>query len=173
MKHYNYQSHLHTLWEKAVKQYSQGQRGSENYFNDDELKWLLENGVTAQEIYDFAEDDVAGGEPDFTTFAMITDVRRSYFLDKLNSKHDDQKIDPDTYPPKYSEAEGITWLPRIIQKAKAKLLGKLDPDTMYSCGGDRKFLKDNDIHPAEFLRKVAENMDNEAAIIAWVKQRTQ
>ncbi len=171
MKNYDYQKRLHELWQKAVDLYEKGQRGSDSYFAAEELEWLLANGITAQEIYDFAEDYVSGGEPDFATFAMITDVRRSYFLDKLGSKHSDEKVDPSTYAPKDSEIDGIRWLPRIIGKAKSKLLGRLDPDTMYSCGGDRKFLKENDIHAAEFLRKVAENFDNDQAVIDWVKAR--
>lgn len=173
MKHYDYQTRLHALWQKAVSQYESGQRGSDSFFDAADTQWLLDNGITAQEIYDFAEDYVGGGEPDFATFAMVTDVRRSYFLERLNGQHNDTKVDPSTYPPKDSEIDGIVWLPRILEKAKAKLLGKLDPDTMYGCGGDRHFLKTNDIHPAELLRKVADNIEDDASVIAWVKQRAQ
>lgn len=171
MKHYNYQQRLHELWRKAVDTYERGQRGAETFFSPEDAAWLLANGITAQEIYDFAEDYVSGGEPDFPTFAMITDVRRRYFLHELKGQHSEQKKDPATYPAKDSEAEGIVWLPRIIEKAKAKLRGQLDNDTMYSCGGDRRFFKENDIHAAEFLRVVEMHMDDDAAIIAWVKAR--
>lgn len=171
MNHFNYQQRLHELWQKAVDLYRGGQRGSETYFNADDVQWLRANGVTPQEIYDFAEDFVSGGEPDFTTFAMITDIRRSFFLDELGGQYTGRTIDPDSYPPKDSEVEGIRWLPRIIAKAKAKLRGELDPDTMYACGGDRAFLRDNDIHPAEFLRKVRDHIDHDEAVIGWVKSR--
>lgn len=171
MKHYNYQERLHELWSKAVEQYKAGQRGSDTYFNAKETAWLDANGVTPQEIYDFAEDYVSGGEPDFATFAMITDVRRSYFLDKMDGQKTGNRVDPSTYPAKDAEINGIRWLPRIIQKAKAKLHGELDPDTMFSCGGDRAFLKKHDIHAAEFLRKVAENENNDQAVIDWVRTR--
>jgi len=172
MNNYNYHERLKALWQKAVDQYRDGQRGADSYFNDDEEKWLADNGLTAQEIYDFAEDYVDGGEPDFTTFAMITDVRRSFFLHQMNGERTGRTVDPETYPPKDSEAAGIRWLPRIIGKARAKLRGELDPDTMYSCGGDRKFLKENDIHPAQFLRVVAEHLDDDQAIIDWTKKHT-
>ena len=171
MKHYDYQKHLHTLWSKAVDLYKQGKRGSDSYFTGEETQWLADNGITPQEIYDFAEDFVSGGEPDFATFAMISDVRRSYFLDNLNSQHATEKRDPSTYPPKDSEIDGIRWLPRIIEKARDKLAGKLNSDTMYGCGGDRNFLKTNDIHAAEFLRKVAESKGDDRKVIDWVKSR--
>lgn len=172
MKHYDYQKHLHRLWQKAVKQYESGQRGSGTYFETEEEMWLRANGITPQEIYDFAEDYVSSGEPDFPTFAMICDVRRNYFLEKLHGQQSDNKVPIDSYTPKDAEVEGIRWLPRIIEKAKAKLHGELDDDTMYCCGGDRAFLKEHDIHPAEFLRVVAEHEHDERAIIDWVKQRS-
>ncbi|MGE9296196.1 MAG: DUF5069 domain-containing protein [Puniceicoccales bacterium] len=170
MSHYHYHERLKALWQKSVDKYQSGQRGSDTYFNDEETRWLADNGLTPQEIYDFAEDFVDGGEPDYITFAMITDVRRGYFLNQMKGQRTGQTIDPATYPAKDSEADGIRWLPRIIGKARAKLRGELDPDTMYSCGGDRKFLKENDIHPAQFLRVVAQHFDNDQAIIGWVKK---
>lgn len=172
MKHYNYLTDLKTHWDKAVALYEAGQRGSDSYFSENETQWMLENGLTPQEIYDFAEDFVSGGEPDFATFAVISDIRRHHFLDKLHGQLNAEKIDPATLPPKDADIDGITWLPRILAKAKAKLNGQLDPDTMYSCGGDRRFLKTHDIHPGEFLRKVAENIDNDAAVVTWVKSRS-
>lgn len=171
MKHYNYQQTLEALWKKAVEQYQRGLRGSQNFFTDAEKQWLLANGVTAQEIYDFAEDFSCEGEPDFITFALITDVRRSYFLDQMGGKYTGKTTPPSSYPAKSAAVDGITWLPRIIEKAKSKLRGELDPDSMYCCGGDRAFLKGQDIPPSDFLRKVAENMDNNQAVIDWVKSR--
>lgn len=171
MKHYNYQQQLEVLWKKAVALHQQGLRGAGNYFTAEEVAWLRDNGITTQEIYDFAEDFSQGGEPDFTTFALVTDIRRSYFLDHLGGKYSGKSIDPATYPAKTAEVDGIVWLPRIIEKAKAKLRGELDSNTMYCCGGDRAFLRKSDIAPSEFLRKVADNIDNDRAVIEWVKAR--
>ncbi|QYY35796.1 DUF5069 domain-containing protein [Ruficoccus sp. ZRK36] len=172
MKHYDYQKHLHSIWEKAVTQYEGGQRDAQTYFDTDEEMWLRANGITPQEIYDFAEDYVSSGEPDFATFAMICDVRRNYFFEKMKGKASGKIVSNDSYTPKDAEVDGIRWLPRIIEKAKAKLHGELDDDTMYGCGGDRAFLKEHDIHPAEFLRIVAEHEDDDRAVIDWVKQRS-
>ena len=44
---------------------------------------------------------------------------------------------------------------------------------MYSCGGDRNFFLTNNIMPAEFLTLVWRHLDNDDAIVAWVKARTQ
>lgn len=172
MKHYNYHTRLKELWQKAVDEYANGQRDSSTYFTPDETQWLADNGLTPQEIYDFAEDFNDVGQPDFITFAMITDVRRSYFLNQMQGQKSGQQLDPTTLPAKDSEADGIRWLPRIIGKARAKLRGELDPDTMYSCGGDRKFLQEHDIHPAQFLKVVADHFDDDSAIVDWVKRHT-
>lgn len=171
MKHYNYQQPLQALWQKGVDLYRAGTRGAENFYSETEADWLRDNGITTQEIYDFVEDYASGGEPDFTTFALITDVRRCYFFDQMGGAYTGKTIPPATYPPKTEAVDGIVWLPRIIEKAKAKLRGELDPDTMYCCGGDRRFLKENDIAASHFLRKVAENIDNKQAVIDWVKSR--
>ena len=173
MKHYDYQKTLQAVWEKAVDLYRSGNRDASSYFDEDELAFLASIGANAQEIFDFAEDFVDGGEPDFTTVAMIHDVRRAYLREQQNGVTSSEVMDPAALPAKDSEAEGIRWLPRIIPKAKAKLRGELHPDVMYSCGGDRNFLKTNDIHAAEFLRVVWENEDNDQAIVDWVVNRVK
>lgn len=172
MKHYNYQQTLEKLWQQAVDQYNAGQRGAETFFTDDEKQWLRENGITPQEIYDFAEDYARKDDPDFLTFALVTDVRRSYFLTKMNGEYTGKTIDPSEYPAKTDEVDGIVWLPRLIEKAKAKLRGELDLDTMYGCGGDRNFFQTHDIHPADFLRFVEQHMDDDRAVVEWVKSRS-
>ncbi len=172
MKNYDYQKKLKEIWEKSLKLYAAGNRQPNSYFNETEADFIASIGVTAQEIYDFAEDYNSGEEPDFATFALIHDIRRSYFLDKQQGVPSENILDPETLPARDSEAKGIRWLPRIIEKAKAKLRGELHPDIMYSCGGDRAFLKENDIHASEFLRIVAENEYDEQKIIDWVANRS-
>ncbi len=172
MTHYNYQQTLHKVWEQAVAYYRQGVRSADQIVAPQGREFLASIGQTPQEFYDYAEDYVDGGEPDFATVAMVADIRRSFFRDKQKQQPTGRSIDPDSLPAKDSEAAGITWLPRIIEKAKAKLHGELDPDTMYGCGGDRHFLRENDIHPAEFLRQVRDNLGNDQAVIDWVAARS-
>jgi hypothetical protein len=44
---------------------------------------------------------------------------------------------------------------------------------MYCCGGDRTFFKAHDIHPAEFLTLVWRHLQDDAAVINWVVQRSR
>ena len=80
-------------------------------------------------------------------------------------------LDSSTLPPKTDEAAGIAWLPRIMPKAIAKLRGELPPETMYGCGGDRNFFKENNIHPAEFLRAAWAYEGETSKLIDWVVAR--
>jgi hypothetical protein len=40
---------------------------------------------------------------------------------------------------------------------------------MYCCGGDRRFFRTHDVHPADFLRFVWSAKGNEDKILAYVK----
>ena len=139
-------------------------------FNASEAKFLHEIGCTAQELYDFAEDWCGGGEPNFETALLITAARRDYFLTIQKGKLSD-KIEPnDTLPARDAKLGGIEWLPRIIEKAKRKLQGTMSDDVMYCCGGDRNFLKTHRIHPVDFLRVVWSAWEDDAKILAYVRE---
>lgn len=171
MKHYNYQKSVRELWEFAVKTYETGNREPSTYFSDEQISFMDSVGLKVMDLYDFAEDFVDGGDPDFETFLMITEARRGYFLNVQNGVKSTVVLDPQSIPSKTESVDGIVWLPRIIPKAKAKLRGELPEEMMFSCGGDRRFFKENDIHPAEFLQVVASHIEDDAAIIAWVNSR--
>jgi hypothetical protein len=173
MKHYDYAKRLHELWETAVRQYREGRRGSATFFSAAETKFLDSIGLTAQEVYDFAEDFVNSGEPDFATFAAIHDIRRAYFLEVQYGRRSSRQLDPATLPAKDAQARGLRWLPRLIPKARAKLRGELHPDIMYACGGDRAFLREHDIHPAELLRVAWQHEGDDEAVMNWVEQRSR
>jgi hypothetical protein len=99
-------------------------------------------------------------------------VRRDYFLNAQDGKASAAVLDEAKMPAKTDTVRGIEWLPRIIPKTKAKLRGELPPSLMYCCGGDRKFFKAHDIHPAEFLSLVWRHEHNDDAIIDWVVRRS-
>ena len=80
----------------------------------------------------------------------------------------DKVVDTGDLPPKKDAVRGIEWLPRLIEKARAKLRGEMSDDLMYLCGGDRKFFKKHDIHPADFLQFVMNNFEDDEAIIDFV-----
>jgi len=172
MKHYDFAEKLHALWEKAGRLYAQGRSGADTYFTADELAFLAANGLTAQYLYDYAEDFTSGGEPTWNTALAIELVRRDYFLNAQDGKASAAVLDEAKMPAKTDTVRGIEWLPRIIPKTKAKLRGELPPSLMYCCGGDRKFFKTHDIHPAEFLSLAWRHEHNDAAIIDWVVRRS-
>jgi len=171
MKHYDFADQLHALYDKACKLYASGQRGAETYFTAKESSFLAANGLTAQNVYDYAEDDTGGGGPGWDKALAIEMVRRDYFLNAQDGKPSGKTIDVDKMPAKTDAIKGIAWLPRLIPKAKAKLRGELPASLMFSCGGDRKFFQEHNIHPAEFLSLVWRNENNDGAIVDWVVRR--
>ena len=171
MKHYHFVSRFHSLYDKAVGLYAQGQRGADTYFTTDESAFLAANGLTAQALYDYAEDQQNYGEPGYDQALGIELVRRDYFLNAQHGRPSTALLDESTLPPKTAAIRDIEWLPRIIPKARAKLRGELPPTLMYCCGGDRRFLKANDILPAEFLSLVWRHNHDDASIVEWVVAR--
>lgn len=171
--YHNFHLPLKAIWEKAVRLYEAENRDSSTYFSPEEMAFLSSIGHTAQEVYDFAEDAVKYGEPDFETFLMLALLRRQYFLHVMKGEPGDKVVDTGDLPPKTEAVRGIEWLPRIIGKARAKLRGEMSDDLMYGCGGDRRFFKDHDIHPAEFLAFVMTHFDDDEAIIDFVASRSK
>jgi hypothetical protein len=168
MDHYNYQKRLKAIWDHAVATYKNGNREPDTYFDEATLNELASVGLNTMDVYDYAEDFVTRDEPDFETFLLVASARRDYFLTIQEGKPSGQTIASDALPPKDASIKGIAWLPRIMPKAYAKLRGELPPETMYGCGGDRKFFKENKIHPADFLRAAWAYENDESKLIDWV-----
>ncbi len=173
MNHYTYQKTLKTIWTNAVSSYESGNREPETYFNESTLAELTELGLNIMDVYDYAEDFVTGGDPDFETFLMICEVRRDYFLTIQEGKASSKTLSSESLPPKTAEINGIVWLPRIMPKVYGKLRGELPPETMYCCGGDRRFFKTNNIHPAEFLRAAWAFEEDQSRLVEWVANRKE
>ena len=171
MKHYTFARDFRKLYDKAVALYAKGQRDGETFFTVEESAWLAAQGLTAQNLYDYAEDENNGGEPGYDIALGIELLRRDYFINAQHGVPSTELLEERTLPPKTAAVEGIEWLPRIIPKTRAKLRGELPTSLMYCCGGDRRFFKEHDIHPAEFLSLVWRHENDEQQIIAWVVQR--
>ena len=170
MKHYDFARRFHALFEQAVARYSSGKRGVDKFFTPEEIAWLSANGMTAQHLYDYAEDRNNYGEPDSGTALAIESVRRDYFLNVQGGRALTVVLDDSTLPPKSATVNGIAWLPRLLPKARAKLRGELPASLMFGCGGDRAFFQQHDIYPAEFLAAVW-RLGNDDAIVDWVARR--
>ena len=173
MKHYDFTGRFRELYDKAVKLYAAGQTGADTYFTAAEHAFLTANGLSAQNLYDYAEDHNNGGEPGYDRALAIELVRRDYFLNAQQGKPTGRTIAETALPAKADAVKGIEWLPRLIPKTKAKLRGELPASLMYCCGGDRNFFRTHDIHPAEFLSLVWRHENNDAAIIDWVVKRSR
>jgi hypothetical protein len=96
-------------------------------------------------------------------------VRRDYLHVIQNGIPSEVEITRDDLPTFGDTLGNIAYLPRILAKARAKLRGELDPDLMYCCGGDRKFLREHSIHPADFLRNVWAAGDNDDEVVNLVR----
>jgi hypothetical protein len=171
MKHYDFAKKFHALFEQAVARYSSGKRGADKFFSTDELAFLAVNGLTAQHLYDYAEDRNNYGDPDAGTALAIESVRRDYFLNVQGGRALTVVLDDSTLPPKSAAVNGIAWLPRLLPKARAKLRGELPASLMFCCGGDRAFFQQHDIYPAEFLSAIWRYGDDDAAMVDWVARR--
>ena len=166
---YNWAANFRELFDDGLEAYRRGGRDANAIFDAGQRQLLEEIGATPQEIFDFIEDNLLAGEPGFETALLITAVRREYFLSVQKGKRSGRVIDMDQLPSKEAELDGIEWLPRIIEKARAKLRGEMPPDLMYSCGGDRAFLREHGIHAADFLREVWAAGDDVNRIVKFVK----
>ena len=159
------------IYEQAVRRFEQGHRGPDQVVGREAPAFLDSIGTSVQELYDFVEDWVEDGEPDFEAVAAMTDVRRTYFLTMQEGKRSDTVIPSATLPSGYAEMGGYRWLPRIIAKARAKLRGELAPDIMFGCGADRPFLRSVNMEPAEFLKTVWDAGTDDHAILDAVRKK--
>ncbi len=174
MKHYEFPQRFRSLYDQAVAHYAAGRRGADTFFAPEKNRFLAGNGLTAQNLYDYAEDHLGyGGEPGPGQALAIELVRRDYFLNVQGGRASPTVIDPAQMPAKTDAVRGISWLPRLIPKARAKLRGELPSSLMFCCGGDRAFFQQHNILPAEFLTLVWRHEDQPEAMVDWVLRRSQ
>ncbi len=143
------------LYRRCLEKYRGGNKDFETYYSEHDLAFLASIGYKPRELFDFVEDAAEEGVPAESTALLIASVRRDFFHVVQDKEKSEKEISADDIPAKSEELDGMAYLPRIIAKARAKLAGELHPDLMFSCGGDRGFLKDHgNIHAADFLRHV-------------------
>ena len=170
---YTWASDFRDLFDRGVERYHRGSRDHDDWFNKEDLAFLASIGYKPREFYDFVEDHVNedGDEPSKETAVLVAAVRRDYLHVEQKGKTSTKEVAASSLPAKTAALEGFVWLPRIIAKAEAKLRGELDSDTMFGCGGDRAFLSEQDIHPADFLRVVWAAKGDKKKIVDFVKTR--
>lgn len=160
---------LRKTYDKAVTRYRDGQRDDATYFSPEEKRFLASIGLRPINVYDYVEDFVSAGEPDWDTYLLIVAVRRHYFIFEQKRAGSLNEIRPDELPAKRATLAGITWLPRIIKKATCFLEGALCHDIMYGCGGDRHFLREHRLHPADFLKAVWLSRGDDQKVLSFIR----
>ncbi len=169
MSQYRWDTTFVELFNRCVSRYQSGDSDYSGYYSSDDHAFLTSIGYKPREFFDFVEDYADASEPSPPTAVMIASVRRDYLKHVMNGKLSGHEIDPGSLPGKTEALEGFVWLPSIMAKARGKLRGELHPDTMYCCGGDRKFLRENDIAPADFLRAVWSAGEDDMKVLDFVK----
>jgi hypothetical protein len=158
------------LFDRCLDRYRGGDHDFTRYYSGEELAFLSAIGHKPREFFDFVEDFAEGGDPPPSTALLVASVRRDYFLVKQRGVTSKKVLLPAQLPTFGDELGGIAYLPRILAKARAKLRGELDPDIMYGCGGDRRFLREHgNIHPADFLRNVWAADSDDRKVLEYVK----
>ena len=162
--------HFLKLFRSCVEKYQGGNDDFHSYYEPDDIAFLASIGYKPRELFDFVEDLVDEAVPTESTALLVASVRRDYLLVEQKGELSDKEITVDDLPTFGDTLGDIAYLPRILAKARAKLKGELDPDIMYGCGGDRKFLRDHgNIHPADFLRHVWASGDDNEHILEYLR----
>lgn len=158
------------LFNRCLARYQGGDRDYHQYYTGEDLAFLSAIGHKPREFFDFVEDFGDGNDPPPSTALLVAAVRRDYFLVRQNGVTSKQVLSTDQLPTFGDALGGIPYLPRILAKARAKLRGELDPDIMFCCGGDRRFLREHgNIHPADFLRNVWSADKDDQKVVAYVQ----
>jgi hypothetical protein len=158
------------VYDRAVSAFRSGRSSVATLCDPADTAFLLSSGCSVQELYDFVEDAVDYGEPEFETVLEVQMIRRDYFLGVLQGQWTGQVVPMSALPLKTDAVDGIAWLPRLIVKARLKLRGEMPPDLMYGCGGDRPFLRRMGLTLSGFLELVRDCGDDDAAIVEAVKR---
>lgn len=158
------------LYDRCLLRYQSGDRDYSGYYTGEDLAFLSAIGHKPREFFDFVEDFGDSADPPPSSALLVAAVRRDYFLVVQKGVTSKRVLLRDDLPTFGDELDGIAYLPRILAKARAKLRGELDPDIMYGCGGDRRFLRNHgNIHQADFLRRVWAAGDDDRKVAAYVK----
>jgi hypothetical protein len=158
------------VWERAVAAWKSGRKSQTAMFDAKDAAFLASIGCTTQELFDFVDDSLRYDDLDYETALEVTAIRRDFFLNEMGGKATGRVVPMSALPAKSAAVDGIAWLPRLIEKARIKLRGEMNPDLMYGCAGDRPFLREHGMTLPQFLRLVRECGDDHRAIIDTVKK---
>jgi len=167
----SWEAEFRKLFEVGSDRYQQGKREVSSFFQPEELELLQRIGYRAQEMFDFLEDHVNYGAPDYATAYKVAVLRERYFREVQGGEWTGQVVAASQLPAKTDTMDGVAWFPRLVAKARAKLAGELDEPTMYGCAGDRPFLAGYGHTLDSFLEIVWKHGENDEAILQALRQR--
>ena len=164
---------FYDLFREAVGRYHEGHRNVDGFFTDQEIIFLSSIGCRTRELFDFVETYARTGEPSPTTVLLMAAARRDFFLTVQHGQfYQGKPVIGYDLPGFGDELCGLPYLPRLIAKARAKLVGSMGDDIIYCCENDRRFFRDHgNIHPADFLRVVWAAGDSDPKVYDYVRQR--
>ena len=171
MSEHDWQPEFRQVWQRAERAWHAGRKTPGTMFSPADQAFLATLGCSAQELFDFVDDSQGyGGDPDCETSLAVTAIRRDYFLNVLGGKLTGRTATMASLPAKAAEVDGISWLPRLIVKARLKLRGEMPAELMYGCAGDRPFLRRMNLDLPRFLALVRDAGTDDRRIINAVKQ---
>ena len=168
--HHDWQKQFRHVYDRGVAAWHAGFRLPERLFDGTDVAFLSSIGCTAQELFDFVDDELGHGDFDFTTTLAVAAIRRDYFLNVMEGKPAGRTVTMASLPSKMAEVDGIAWLPRLIVKARVKLRGEMPADLMYGCAGDRPFLRQMKMDLPGFLKLVWDSGEDDRRVIDAVKK---
>ena len=167
---YRWYHELKGLFILSLERCRAGERDPARHYTPEQTAYLASIGLTAQELFDFADDHTRyDGDPDWETTLLTNAIRREYFLTVQQGQASGNLVAMDKLPSKGEKLDGIPWLPRLIKKAEAKLRGEMPPELMYGCAGDRRFFRERGLSQSDFLRLVWVTGGDATRILAYAK----
>lgn len=155
--------------EMVTRFHTQEPVDGEQFVLPHEREALASIGYTPQEMYGYVEDYARLGDPSPGTILLIAAARRSFFLTVQRGMGGAAQLRETDLPRPEESLQDISYLPRIIRKAEAKLYGTLPSSVMFYCAHDRAFLRTHGgIHPADFLYVVWGAHGDRQKVISYV-----
>lgn len=168
MQNYTWDFTFINLFERCLESYRADEKDYNHWYDESDHDFLKAIGYQELEFFDYIEDCAVHNDPSPTTALMIASVRRDYLDVMQQGTRNEPHIRSSDLPAKNADLEGYVWLPRILAKARAKLRGELHPESMFGCGGDRAFLRQHNIAPADFLRLVWAADEDDSKILSYL-----
>jgi hypothetical protein len=160
-QNYPWEAEFKALYERTKSQIAKGEKNLDRLFNEGDCAFLQSIGSKPIEMFDSADDATRYGEPSYEDVLEIHRMRYDYFTRVQKGV----AISPVEHLRDKSDVlGGIPWLPRAIDKVRAKLAGRLVDNYYYPCSGDRKFLKQIKMAAPDFFRIVRDSSSDEEVL---------